>query len=80
MAFCRFANALVWALGLSLAAANLSPANVVLRTRNLPGTSDRDTLRAVGRALRAARRDQDQTYSGQTTLQMSWDSATLYQK
>ncbi|KAK3319675.1 hypothetical protein B0T19DRAFT_270367 [Cercophora scortea] len=83
----RLISTLCWAASFSFAVAKpaplpevLNPAPVVaLRTRNLPGTSDRDTIHGIYRrldqAVRLAGRDIDLKNS--TSIDKSWNGAVL---
>jgi hypothetical protein len=71
---------LLWLATLSALVIARVPANAAVRTRNIPGTSDADTLDAVGRALQLARlQTRDSKYSiNRTSLAKSWVGATLF--
>jgi hypothetical protein len=70
--------ALVWATGLVLASPNPAPL-VGIRTRNLPGTSDEDTLQAVWRRLAALTHGKrDKVLRNSTSIDKSWNDATLF--
>ncbi|KUL89772.1 hypothetical protein ZTR_00502 [Talaromyces verruculosus] len=71
---------LLWLATLSVLVVAGVPANVAVRTRNSPGTSDADTLDVVGRALQLARlQTRDSKYSmNKTSLARSWVGATLF--
>ncbi|KAK3690365.1 hypothetical protein B0T22DRAFT_528929 [Podospora appendiculata] len=83
----RLISALCWTASFSFAVANPAPLAafenpapvVAVRTRNLPGTSDRDTIHGIYRrldeAVRLAGRDIDLKNS--TTIDKSWSGAVL---
>ncbi|KAJ5938854.1 hypothetical protein N7466_001988 [Penicillium verhagenii] len=59
----------------------LAPGNVALRTRNAPGTTDKDTINAVGHALNMAtlKSRGNKVYSmNKTSLAKSWTGANLF--
>jgi hypothetical protein len=74
------AAALAWAMGLALTVASPSPAPIVgVRTRNLPGMSDQDTMHAIWRRLAALAHGRRSTsFKNSTSLDKSWSGATLY--
>ncbi|KAE8552349.1 hypothetical protein EYB25_006243 [Talaromyces marneffei] len=71
---------LLWLATFSVVVVARVPANAALRTRNIPGTSDADTLDIVERALHLARlQSRDSKYSmNRTSLAKSWVGATLF--
>ncbi|KAL2167198.1 hypothetical protein VTG60DRAFT_1610 [Thermothelomyces hinnuleus] len=72
-----FISALVWAAG--LAVATPSPAPLVnVRTRNLPGMSDEDTLHLIWRRIaHAAHIRRENVFKNSTSLEKSWNDAEL---
>ncbi len=72
-------SALAWATGLAVASPS-SPAPLVgIRTRNVPGTSDEDTLHAVWRRLAALAHPKRETkFRNSTSIDKSWENATLF--
>ncbi len=75
------AAALAWAMGLALTTlASPSTAPIVgVRTRNLPGMSDQDTMHAIWRRLAALANGRRSTaFKNSTSLDKSWSGATLY--
>lgn len=71
-------SALVLATGLAVASPSPAPLAGV-RTRNLPGTSDEDTLQAVHRSLAAlARTNENVNLKNSTSIEASWDNAVLF--
>ncbi len=72
-------STLIWAASLALASPS-SPAPLVgVRTRNVPGHSDEDTLHAVWRRLAALSHKKRQTvFKNSTSIYKSWNDATLF--
>ncbi|KAL2179582.1 uncharacterized protein P884DRAFT_194912 [Thermothelomyces heterothallicus CBS 202.75] len=72
-----FISALVWAAG--LAVATPSPAPLVnVRTRNLPGMSDEDTVQLIWRRIaHAAHIRRENVFKNSTSLEKSWNDAEL---
>ncbi len=72
--------ALVWAA--SLAPASASPASAVsVRTRNLPGTTDEFTFAELRRRLTALAYGKRETvFKNSTSIDKSWNDATLFTK
>ncbi|KAL2163817.1 hypothetical protein VTH06DRAFT_5876 [Thermothelomyces fergusii] len=73
-----FVSALVWAAG--LAVATVSPAPVVdVRTRNLPGMSDEDTLHLLWRRIvQAAHIRRENVFTNSFGIEKSWKNAGLF--
>lgn len=78
-------NALVWAAGLTAATwapvppVPSPPLDLVVRTRNIPGTSDAFTLEAIRRRFAAlVYGRQDTLFSNSTSIDKSWTDATLF--
>ncbi|KAK3899384.1 hypothetical protein C8A05DRAFT_18171 [Staphylotrichum tortipilum] len=74
------AAALAWATGLAFTLASPSPAPIVgVRTRNLPGMSDQDTMHAIWRRLASLAHGRRSTaFKNSTSLDKSWSGATLF--
>ncbi|KAK4035342.1 hypothetical protein C8A01DRAFT_48438 [Parachaetomium inaequale] len=71
-------SALAWAAGLVVAAPSPAPL-VGVRTRNIPGRSDEYTLHHIWRRIvEAAQGQQKPVFSNSTTLDKSWNGATLF--
>jgi hypothetical protein len=72
-------SALVWAAGLALASPASPGPLVGIRTRNLPGTSDEDTILAVWRRLAGlAHTKRNTVFRNSTSIDKSWTDATLF--
>ncbi|KAK3302969.1 uncharacterized protein B0T15DRAFT_559532 [Chaetomium strumarium] len=71
-------SVVAWAA--SLALASYSPAPLVgIRTRNLPGTSDEDTIHLLLRRLAEVAHEKRETvFKNSTTLEGSWNEAILF--
>ncbi|KAK4233903.1 hypothetical protein C8A03DRAFT_19102 [Achaetomium macrosporum] len=70
--------AAAWAAGLALASPSPPPL-VGIRTRNLPGTSDEDTIHALWRRLaEVAHQRRETVFKNSTTLEASWNDAILF--
>jgi hypothetical protein len=68
-----------WAMVSGFVAAGLVPLNSDLQVRNAPGISSPDTLLALGRTLSsAAILKRETVYKNSTTLDTSWNGATLF--
>jgi hypothetical protein len=78
----KFCVVSVLALAAGLAVASPTGAPLMgVRTRNFPGTSDEDTIYAVRRRLVSlANVGRDTVFSNSTTIEQSWDGATLFTK
>ncbi|KAK8013291.1 hypothetical protein PG991_009562 [Apiospora marii] len=75
----QFTRCLAWAIGLMLATAAAS--GVTVHTRDTPGLSSADTLRAFQRAvIEISRREVKPVFKNSTSLEKSWDGATLHEK
>ncbi|KAK3387374.1 hypothetical protein B0H63DRAFT_469896 [Podospora didyma] len=74
----RLVHAL-WAAGLAAASA-LSPLDIHVQTRSLPGSSDADTILAVRRGLAkvAAIHGRDTIATNTTTIDRTWNNANLF--
>ena len=72
---------LIWLATMSVVVVARVPTKSALRTRNVPGTSNADTLEAVGRALQLARLEsRDDKFSmNKTSFAKTWVGATLFQ-
>ena len=71
-------SALAWAAGLAVAAPSPAPL-VGIRTRNIPGTSDEYTLHHIWRRIVEAAQGQNKpVFSNSTSLDKSWNGATLF--
>ncbi|KAK9777573.1 hypothetical protein SCAR479_05621 [Seiridium cardinale] len=79
MLFSHFSYALIWASGLATASASPSSSDISIHTRNAPGRSASDTLRALGRALQhASIQKRDNVFKNSTSIEKSWTDATLF--
>ena len=80
MFFYRFlVPAVTW---VGLVAATLPTLNTNVEVRNAPGVSSEETLKLIRRSIYAAasKRDSNTKFTGNTTLDQSWDDATLFSK
>ncbi|KAK6086289.1 hypothetical protein SCUP234_02502 [Seiridium cupressi] len=79
MLFSHFSHALIWASALATASAGPSSSDISIHTRNAPGRSASDTLRALGRALQhASIQKRDNVFKNSTSIEKSWTDATLF--
>ncbi|KAK8022818.1 hypothetical protein PG993_013585 [Apiospora rasikravindrae] len=70
---------LFWATSIILVSAAAAPSDVTIRTRDRPGSSSADTLRAFQRAVtEISRREVSPVFKNSTSLEKSWDGATLF--
>jgi hypothetical protein len=78
MAKASVLSALVWAAG--LVSGSPSPAPLVsVRTRNLPGTTEEQTLHAVWRRLaELAHQKRENVFKNSTSIDKSWTDAKLF--
>ncbi|KAK7937208.1 uncharacterized protein PG986_014076 [Apiospora aurea] len=78
MLLTQVASCLIWATGVTLASA-VVPSDVTISTRDPPGASSADTLRAFQRAVvEISRREVSPVFKNSTSLEKSWDGATLF--
>ncbi|KAL2128585.1 hypothetical protein VTI74DRAFT_8998 [Chaetomium olivicolor] len=72
-------SALIWAAGLVVASPHPHPGQVSVRTRNLPGTTDEDTLHFLWRRLaELVHLKRETVFSNSTSISKSWDNAVLF--
>ncbi|KAK8075917.1 hypothetical protein PG994_003189 [Apiospora phragmitis] len=75
----QFTRCLTWAAGIILVAAAAASSDVSIRTRDHPGLSSADTLRAFQRAVtEISLREVSPVFKNSTSLDKSWDGATLF--
>lgn len=75
----QFTRCLVGATSIILVAAGAASSDVTIRTRDAPGLSSADTLRAFQRAvIEISRREVKPIFKNSTSLEKSWDGATLF--
>ncbi|KAK8848383.1 glycolate oxidase [Apiospora arundinis] len=72
-----FVTCLIWANSIVLA--TITSPDATIRTRDPPGLSSADTLRAFRRAVaEISRREISPVFSNRTSFEKSWDGATLF--
>jgi hypothetical protein len=75
MQFLRILCVFSWATSLGLVVAS----NIAVRARNVPGTTDIDTLGAIQRAILAVRvQGRDVAIQNTTSFEQSWNDAVLF--
>ncbi|KAK8091454.1 hypothetical protein PG997_001815 [Apiospora hydei] len=78
MLLTQVTSCLIWATGVTLVSA-VAPSDVTISTRDPPGASSADTLRAFQRAVvEISRREVNPVFKNSTSLEKSWDGATLF--
>jgi hypothetical protein len=71
-------SVVAWAAALTLASSSPAPL-VGIRTRNLPGTSDEDTIHLLLRRLAEVAHEKRQTvFKNNATIEGSWNEAILF--
>lgn len=73
-------SALVWAAGLVAASpVNVGPGDVSVRTRNLPGTTDEDSIHLLWRRLaELVHGKREVVFKNSTSISRSWDDYVIY--
>ncbi|KAH8668410.1 hypothetical protein BX600DRAFT_256183 [Xylariales sp. PMI_506] len=79
MQLSKLGHALTWAVGITSVAAAPTVADISVVTRNTPGTTLANTVAGFRRALLDARLNKRQSvWSNQTTIEKTFDGATLF--
>ncbi|KAI0127637.1 hypothetical protein BJ170DRAFT_381506 [Xylariales sp. AK1849] len=78
MLFSNLTYALTWVIGFATVTGSPSAVDLMIRTRNAPGTKSSNTMRALGRALAGASLGKrDTAFKNSTSIEKSWSDATL---